>query len=227
MKALGGAGETVTDPERGRPRPRPSVRRRRPVPGQRPHRPHRRLPEVVQPGVARLARGLVCTSPTSLSVRRTPVWSGPRVGWGGGEGRNPQREAALRVPCLRPGSRPSGRAAAEACALMWGVCAHVGAPREFSNAAHTIARASPVRRVRKSEPSAVTRVHGFRSRFGFLLTPRRPWGRRGGRSRPGRRRSRGGVPGGGSARPSRGHRDLGRRLGWSGDYGLVTARASG
>ncbi len=62
VKALGGAGETVTDPSSDRPGPRPRLRLRRPLPGQRPHRPRRRLPEVVEPGLSRgwPTRGWFC-----------------------------------------------------------------------------------------------------------------------------------------------------------------------
>ena len=44
VTALGGAGETVTDPRADRPGARPRVRRRRAVPGQRDHRRRRGLP---------------------------------------------------------------------------------------------------------------------------------------------------------------------------------------
>ena len=49
VRALGGAGETVTRAGRHRPGPRPGLRLRRPLPRQRHHRPRRRLPPLVQP----------------------------------------------------------------------------------------------------------------------------------------------------------------------------------
>ena len=51
VRALGGAGETVTRARRDRPGARPGLRQRRALPGQRRDRPGRRLPEVVEPGL--------------------------------------------------------------------------------------------------------------------------------------------------------------------------------
>ena len=62
VRALGGGGELVTDPERDRPGARPGVRRRRPVRRQRRHRPRRRLPPLLQPRLThpRLQRSCRC-----------------------------------------------------------------------------------------------------------------------------------------------------------------------
>ena len=49
VTALGGGGELVTDPERGRPGARPGLRQRRALRRQRRHRPDRRLPPQLQP----------------------------------------------------------------------------------------------------------------------------------------------------------------------------------
>ena len=49
VEALGGHGELVTEPGDDRPRPRPRLRDAGRLPGQRPHRPRRRLPQVQQP----------------------------------------------------------------------------------------------------------------------------------------------------------------------------------
>ena len=102
VTALGGAGETVTDPKRDRPGHRPRVRQRRPLPRQRDHRRRRGLP-------AGHVRDL---SAMHLRRARPEDYDGGRRGHRGGvraaAGRH--RGVVRRAAAQRRGPRPRGRA---------------------------------------------------------------------------------------------------------------------
>ena len=69
VRALGGAGETVTEPEEIGPGARPGLRRRRALPGQRADRPGRRLPAVLQPGLSAAPRRRSPARPSWLGLQ--------------------------------------------------------------------------------------------------------------------------------------------------------------
>ena len=84
VRALGGAGETVDRAGGDRARARPGLRGRRALPGQRAHRPGRRLPPLVQPGLS--------AAPPTTVVAARPSWLGLQLA----------RQLVEHLPALDP-----------------------------------------------------------------------------------------------------------------------------